>query len=123
MAFTKQDVLARRAFKVHPVTIGDFGSAFMRELSVAQSVALGKRVDAGDAESNIRDVLQIVVAALVNEDGTPMFTAAETPEAIDALMAMSLKECKVLIDACLAVNGLTKDAIKEELGNSEAVQS
>jgi hypothetical protein len=124
MALSKQDLLAPKAFRARLVEVGDFGQVYMREMSVAQSIALGKRQDSGDTEENIRASLGMVVSLLCDDEGgTPMFAVEERDGAVDALLGKGLSEAKAFIDACLSVNGLSAEAIKADVGNSAAVPS
>lgn len=109
--------------KVHKVHVEAYGQLFIREMTVAESMALAKAEDAGDDnEAQIRRSLEVVANALVEEDRvTPVFD--DINEGVEILMGQSISAAKDLIDATVKVNGLSEEAVKADVGNSDAAPS
>jgi len=72
---------------------------------------------AGDAQAMTRahGLVDFVVASVINDDGTPMFS----PEDREALGRQEFSAVKRIADAAIAFNGLSADAVEEIAKNSE----
>jgi hypothetical protein len=104
---------------------GDFVT--MAELSVAERERVRgsiKGLDEDAPEFAFRVLLALVVASLRSDDGSVMFPPEEWTEATDALLTnASAAPVGRMVDACQRIQGLGEDALKEEVGNSEASPS
>jgi hypothetical protein len=63
----------------------------------------------------------LVAVALCNEDNSPMFPdAAEHDAVVEELLAKkSNPAVQAMIEGCLAIQGMKKDAMKDAVGNSD----
>lgn len=111
--FTAKDGLKRQAFE-----IDGLGTVNMRELSVAERVALSEAA-ADDEDLAVR----MVATSLCGPDGESMFPRDELDDAIEVIQRKALRTIKALQKAFLEVCGMDQAAIEEAVGNSIEIPS
>lgn len=123
MAISKKALLAKPRLVTKEVEVEGFDEPFrFRELTTAQRLEFADATGAAEGEEkglrdNVESSLRFVVQSLVDDKDVPLFTD-DFQEGIDVLLEHPMKRVEALIAACLEVNGMGKDSLKEEVGNS-----
>lgn len=107
--------LETREFDIH----GLEDPVRLRELSTRQRLVLTDGHSAADSlVDTTRGSLRLVAAALVDANDDRLFPGDDVEAGVEALMDLSMKTVEELIDATMKVNGLGKEELKAEVGNS-----
>ncbi len=98
-------LLAALVVQSTPLEVDDFGTVFVRQLSVAENDVIAKM--AKDKDSQPSDFgLQLLLRAVVDEDGNALFDDENLPE----LRASASSKVDKLVAGVLQINGYTKAA-------------
>lgn len=97
----KQSLLAALACTVTPVPVDGFGTINMRQVSVAENDAIRAKIGTDKDAPRSQFGLLLLVASVVNDDGTPVFSEAD----VQALAQSSGRKIDALVEAVLKVNG------------------
>jgi len=106
--------LTREAILTHPrrrcvVEVPEWGgSVTIQELSIGSAHALMAERAEG------RHVIALVMASVINEDGTPMFS----PEDAEELSRLNFTGCRRIAEAINDFNGLKPTAVEDAAKNS-----
>ena len=103
---TAQQLLAALAPTTTTIDVEGFGSQTIKQLTVAENDAVRSQVQPGAPSSEFG--LRLLVAAIVDANGVPLFTPADLP----ALQASSGTKIDALIKSVLEVNGFKGTAEK-----------
>lgn len=112
MTIDKTALLAALACATHPATVEGFGTVNVRQVSVAENDQIRARIKADAAAPHSSFGLQLLVASVVDDSGTPVFTADDIP----ALLQAAGRKVDKLVEAVLDVNGYGG----EKVGNAPA---
>lgn len=112
MILNREAILAANHLKTETLNVPELGGEVtIRELTAAKARELNSIKD-----ENLLPVMW-VVASLINEDGTPMFTASHIP-LFDNISQAAIRR---ISNAAIRLNGLL-DGIEGQEKNSEASQ-
>jgi hypothetical protein len=106
MALTREKILARKP-KTKVVQVATWGDTVMiRSLTVgaAQAITAGQ------------GIIDLVIASVINDDGSPMFS----PEDRDELTTKEFAAMKEIADASIEFNAMSPATVEAIAGNSEA---
>lgn len=105
MTIDKTALLAALACATVTATVDGFGTVNIRQVSVAENDAIRARIKAqGDDAATSAFGLELLVASVVNDDGSPVFTTADLP----ALKQSAGRKIDKLVEAVLDANGYGK---------------
>lgn len=102
MRLADPKLIRARERKLEEVEVPDWGgSVLLRRLSIAQATA---------QDGGFMDAVSLIIASVVNEDGTPFFDA----DAAEWLKDEDLAAIKPLLDKIRTINGMGSlaDAVK-----------
>lgn len=120
MSVLDRDTLIGRAKPTYEtVAIGPLGGeVVIRRLPISERMAVEQQWPPnGNDAAQMRYALALTVRSLCNEDRTPMFDAENTAAHIEALMESVPEPVQELMAACLKVQGLGGDQLKDAVGN------
>lgn len=104
-ALTREQILGRKPKRL-VVEVPEWeGSVLIEELSVAGAQLM-------TVEHNAVD---FVIASVINEDGTPMFSPEDRP----TLLRKEFSACKRIAEAAISFNALSQPAVEAIAKNSE----
>lgn len=114
---TRQELLALKGIVTKDVPdLPEWGTVRIRSMSLADSRNIGKISDDRPDDSL---AAYLVIASVVNDDGTPTFTAAD----YDDILQLSNTIIFPLNKAINELNGYSRAAIEDRAKNSEASQT
>lgn len=96
-------LLAALVAKSTPVEVEDFGAVHVRQITVGENDAIAKIANNKDAPIS-EFGLQLLIRAVTDESGSPMFDDADLP----ALRDSASTKIDKLVKAVLVVNGFQK---------------
>lgn len=104
---TADDILKTEDLQPEPLDIPEWGGrVWMRRLSAAQGMELGKNIELNKPGSNTR----VVALGLCNKGGTALFTS----EQVEALGKKNLKVLNSTAQKILILNGIVPDPLELE---------
>lgn len=112
MSLDKTSLLAALAATITSPTIEGVGQVNLRQVTVAENDAI--RAAVSDTAPRSEFGLRLLVASLINDDGSPVFTEADLP----ALAQSAGRKVDALVDAVLKANGYAANAA--DAGNAPA---
>lgn len=116
MALTREEILAKRSVRQRePVEVPGWGTVHVAKFTARDRDRFEEIVTGGVVgKVNLRNVrAQLVPLFVVNEDGTPMFTDADS----DEIGALDSDAVQVIIDAGFRINGLNANALEDAAKN------
>lgn len=114
MALSKIDILKVKELKRELVNIPEWGGdVWVQEMTGVQRDRFDTWVVEKKETGGMR--LRIVIATVVDEEGKPMFSDIDIPD----LASKSGKAIERLSDVGMRLSGMTEEAKKEEIKNSE----
>lgn len=114
MALSKLDILKVKELKRELVNVPEWGGdVLVQEMTGEQRDRFDNWVVEKKETGGMR--LRIVIATVVEESGKPMFTDLDIPD----LASKSGKAIERLSDVGMHLSGMTEEAKKEEIKNSE----
>ena len=106
---TREQILARKP-KRREVDVPEWGG---RVTIQALTVAAAQAITAEDG------IVELVVASVVNEDGSPTFSREDR----DELRRLELGPCKRIADAVIEFNGMSRKVVEELAENLKGAQN
>jgi hypothetical protein len=114
MALSKLDILKVKELKRELVNVPEWGGdVWVQEMTGVQRDRFDTWVVEKKETGGMR--LRIVIATVVDEEGKPMFSDIDIPD----LASKSGKAIERLSDVGMRLSGMTEEAKKEEIKNSE----
>ena len=101
MTIDKTALLAALACATKTINVDGFGDVTIRQITVAENDGIRASVKADPDAPHSSFGLQLLVASLVNDDGSPVLTAQDLP----ALRQAAGRKIDRLVEAVLDANG------------------
>jgi hypothetical protein len=101
---TREHILSRKP-KRHVVSVPEWdGEVTIQALTVGTAQEITPE----------QGLVDLVIASVINDDGSPMFSPEDKPQ----LLRQSFAACKRLAEAVIEFNGLSKAAVEDAVKNS-----
>jgi hypothetical protein len=101
MTIDKSALLAALACTTVAMPVEGFGTVNIRQVSVAENDRVRAAIKSDASVPHSAFGLQLLIASVVNDDGSPVFTEADLP----ALQQAAGRKVDKLVEAVLEVNG------------------